>query len=100
MELNFSREGYGGSLFSDFYVARDPSSGPGWFIFGRNAAKYGVHTSGPNAGKGCYVMLCGYRVEKGARNYNGKVRHGWRTKKQAQAVLATHLAAYPHLQGS
>lgn len=93
--MNFSNEGYDGSLFHDFYVARDPITGPGWFIFGRNKEKYGVSANG----KGRYGMLCGYRVHKGARNYNGQVRHGWRTKREALAALTEHLKNYPHLEG-
>lgn len=94
---NFSRKGYDGTLFKDFFVARD-ACGPGWFIFGRDATKYGVHLSGPNVGKGCYVKLCGYVRERGARNYNGKVRHGWPRKRDAEAWLTQHLQAYPFLE--
>jgi hypothetical protein len=93
MGMNFSNEGYDGSKFGDFYVARDGAAGPGWFIFGRDAHKYGRDA----AGKGNYVKLCGYVREGGARNYNGRVRQGWRLKRDALAALAAHLASYPHL---
>lgn len=95
---NFSNEGYDGTKFYDYFIAKD-STGPGWFIFGRDKTKYGVHRAGPNAGKGCYTKLCGYVIERGARNYNGKVRHGWPRKRDAQAWLAAHLASYPQLKG-
>lgn len=90
--MNFSSVGYDGSIFSDFYVTKCPNL-PGWFIYGRNSQKYGVSADGT----GAYVMLCGYRVEKRHRHYNGKVRHGWRTKAEAEAKLADHLANYPSL---
>lgn len=90
--MNFSREGYDGTLFTDFHVRRD-HAGPGWFIFGRDKAKYGVNAKG----EGNYVMLCGYRREGTARNYNGRVRIGWKTKREAQAALDAHLANYPWL---
>lgn len=93
MGMNFSNEGYDGSLFGDFFVRRSPCDGPGFFIYGRNCHKYGKHRDG----KGTYVMLCGYVREAGARNYNGKVRHGWPRKRDAEAALAAHLASYPFL---
>ena len=91
--MNFSNEGYDGSKFGAFFVEKDGGAGPGWFIFGRNCHKYGRHANGD----GAYRMLCGYRIEKGHRHYGGKVRHGWRTKREALAALAAHLANYPHL---
>lgn len=93
---NFSNEGYDGTKFHDFFVAKD-ATGPGWFIFGRDKTKYGIHHSGPNAGKGTYVKLCGYVCERGARNYNGKVRHGWPRKRDAQAWIDQHIKDHPHL---
>lgn len=98
MGMTFSREGYDGTLFCDYYVARSTNAeGPGWFIFGRDAVKYGVHLDGPNKGKGRYVMLCGYVREGRAKHYNGKVRKGWSRKRDAQAALALHVASYPFL---
>ena len=90
--MNFSNEGWDGSKFHDFHVRKD-STGPGWFIFGRNAEKYGRDENG----KGRYVMLCGYVQERRHPHYNGKVRHGWRLKKEAQSALDAHLASYPFL---
>lgn len=91
MQINFSREGYDGTLFNDFEVRRDSASGPGWFIFGRDPKKYGTFPDG----RGRYVMLCGYRVRKGHRNYNGAVRHGWRTAREAKAMLEAYVADHP-----
>lgn len=93
MGMNFSSEGYDGSLFGDFYVRRESAAGPGWLIYGRNRHKYGVNADGT----GHYVKLCGYVREGKARNYNGKVRIGWRTKRAALEALAAHLASYPFL---
>lgn len=89
---NFSREGYDGTLFADYFVARD--IGPGWFVFGRDATKYGRKADG----KGAYVKLCGYVREGKARGRNGKVRIGWRTKREAQAWIDAHCERYPHLR--
>jgi hypothetical protein len=97
--MNFSAEGYDGTQFRDLHVRRDASVGPGWFIFGRDKAKYGVFSDGPNKGKGRYVMLCGYVRRGRARNYNGEVRIGWPRKRDAEAALAAHVASYPHLRG-
>jgi hypothetical protein len=92
--LNFSREGYDGTLFSDFFVAKSTNGeGPGWFIYGRDKKKYGTFPDG----RGRYVMLCGYRRRGRHVHYNGETRLGWRTKKEAQAILAAHLEAYPFL---
>jgi hypothetical protein len=91
--MNFSREGYDGTLFADFHVRQSSSDGPGWFIFGRDKNKYGVNVEG----RGCYVLLCGFVRCGRARNYNGEVRIGWRTKREAQAALDAHLQSYPWL---
>lgn len=91
MQINFSREGYDGTIFSDFFVARGTHEGPGWFIYGRDTKKYGTFPDG----RGRYVMLCGYRIRRGARNYNGQVRHGWPTKREAEAMLRAYLADHP-----
>lgn len=81
-DYNFSNVGYDGSVFTDFYVAKDPCHGPGWFIFGRNKVKYGVHADG----SGAYVKNCAYRYARHHRHYNGRVNHGWMRKRDAQAV--------------
>lgn len=78
-----NHEGY---AFSDFHARKDPHYGPGWYVFGRNAEKYGRNADG----KGSYVMLCArpdtpLRRSKG---FNRPVPPGWRTKREAQAVAA------------
>lgn len=93
MGMNFSNEGYDGSKFYGFYVAKDAVC-PGWLIYGRNAEKYGRNR---DTGRGNYVMLCGYVREGKWPKRNGKVRIGWRTRKEAQAALDAHLADYPFL---
>ena len=75
---------YSGHIFSDFYAQRSPSDGPGWFIYGRNAEKYGRKPDG----EGAYVMLCARPDVKAqrSRGYNGQVRRGFRNRAEAQAV--------------
>jgi hypothetical protein len=79
----FDNTNYSGHDFRNFFVSRD-HSGPGWYIFGRNSEKYGTL---PN-GRGAYVKLCARPDVKPRRHphYNGKVRRGWRLKRDAQAV--------------
>jgi hypothetical protein len=75
---------YSGHEFRDFFPERDGARGPGWYVFGRNAEKYGTRADG----KGAYTMLCA-RPEVKARkhpHYNISVRRGWRTKAEAQQV--------------
>jgi hypothetical protein len=75
---------YSGHVFSDFYVRRDPGYGPGWFVFGRNSEKYGTIADG----SGAYVKRCAWpdRPPRRHVHYNGQVQHGWRLKRDAQAV--------------
>lgn len=75
---------YSGHVFSEFYVQRNPGLAPGWFVFGRNAEKYGRLPDG----RGAYVMLCARPDVRPRRHphYNGQVRRGWHLKRQAQAV--------------
>jgi hypothetical protein len=75
---------YSGHSFSDFEARQDTSRGPGWFVFGRNAEKYGTRTDG----KGAYVMLCARPsvAPRRHQHYNGMVRRGWHTKREAQVV--------------
>lgn len=91
--MNFSNEGYDGNKFYDFHVRKDSSSGPGWFIYGRNSNKYGTLPDG----KGAYVMLCGYQRRGRHRSYNTEVRIGWRTKKDAENALADYLDSHPNI---
>ena len=72
-------------IFVDFYPRKDPSFGPGWYVFGRNSVKYGVNT---DTGKGNYIKLVA-RPDTPSRkhkHYNCKVARGWKTKRDAQAV--------------
>lgn len=75
---------YSGHTFGEFYVSRDHGHAPGWFVFGRNAEKYGTHPDG----RGAYVMLCARPAVPPRKHphYNAPVRRGWRTKREAQAV--------------
>lgn len=75
---------YSGHLFSDFYAAKSPQTGSGWYIMGRNSEKYGTL---PN-GKGAYVMLCA-RPDLKPRShphYNVQIRRGWKTKREATEI--------------
>jgi hypothetical protein len=78
-------ENYSGHTFSDFFVQRDTSRGPGWFVFGRNGEKYGRK---PN-GEGAYIMLCARPNVRARRHvhYNGLVKRGWNTKREARTVI-------------
>lgn len=79
---NVNHEGY---VFTDFEARQSKCDGPGWFVFGSNIEKYGIHRA---SGKGYYIKLCA-RPDVKARahpHYNGKVRRGWRTKREAQEV--------------
>lgn len=66
-----------GRKFTDFYPARSPEKGPGWYVFGRNPAY-----------NDSLIHLCARPdVEpRKHRLYNGLVRRGWSTKREAQAV--------------
>lgn len=79
---------YDGHAFDDFFVSRDTSSAPGWFVFGRNSEKYGRRDDG----KGAYIMLCARPDVPPRRHqhYNGPVQRGWPRKADAQAI-ADHL---------
>lgn len=68
---------YKGDVFNCFYVRQDPSTGPGWYVFGRNE-KY----------DGRYIMLCARPNVKERRHpyYNKLVRRGWHTKREANAI--------------
>ena len=74
-----------------FYVARDTTRAPGWYIFG--AEKYGRRPDG----KGAYVMLCAWPNMPARKRfrYNGPVKRGWRLKREAMAV-AVYLNTAAH----
>lgn len=84
---------YRGHEFRNFFVAQSPAQGPGWYVFGRNSEKYGTL---PN-GDGAYVMLCARPdvPPRSHRHYNGQVRRGWHTKREAQAAADQLNREYP-----
>lgn len=88
---NANHEGY---VFGDFHARRDKLTGPGWYVFGRNAEKYGKSADGK--GQGSYVKLCG-RPDTPmvrTRGYNRPVCPGWRTKAEAEAAARAMTAHY------
>ena len=70
---------YKGRVFdTDFRVHRDPAHGPGWYVFGRCVTDGVIKVvARPN------VKL------RRHPHYNCKVRRGWLTKKEAQAIAKT-----------
>jgi hypothetical protein len=68
---------YKGRVYRQFHARRDPSHGPGWYVFGRNEG-YGDRL----------VMCCARPAVKARRHphYNGLVRRGWRTMREARAI--------------
>ena len=90
--IQIETKGYDGNVFiEDPYVDRDPSSGPGWFIFARNSVKYGKKADG----KGAYVKRVAWPDGKRRYHvhYNSPVQHGWRLKRDAVAALDNLKAA-------
>lgn len=77
--VEWSSVDWKGRVFTDYYVDRAPGSGPGWYIWGQNA-EY----------DGRLRFLCGRPAVKARRlkHWNGRVRRGWATKKEAERVLA------------
>jgi len=77
-----------GRVYNRFYARQDSTTGPGWYVFGRNP-EYGDSL----------IRLCA-RPDVKARRYryhNGPARRGWATKRQAKAV-ADSLNAMAGLQ--
>jgi hypothetical protein len=86
--VEIATRGYDGHVFIETpYVARDIGNAPGWFIWARNGEKYGRF---PDA-RGAYVKLIAWPIVKTRRrpNWNGPVRAGWKTRKEALAALAS-----------
>lgn len=75
---------YSGHTFTDYFVAPNRGNAPGWFVYGRNAEKYGKLPDG----RGAYVALVARPDVKPHRHphYNCQVRRGWHTKREAQAI--------------
>ena len=88
LDWEYSRRDYRGRLYSDFYPRRAPSSGPGWFVFGRSP-EYG----------NTLIRLCARpAVEPRAHpHYNVMVRRGWRTRRAAQAAADLLNRRFPNL---
>lgn len=81
----FQPVNYSGHAFTEgLHARRDPGTGPGFYVFGRNAEKYGRKPDG----SGAYVAMVARPAVKPRRHphYNCAVRRGWRTKREAEAV--------------
>lgn len=68
---------YKGREFTKFYVSKDSSRAPGWFVFGRNP-EY-AHS---------LIKLCARPIVKARSHphYNGLIESGWKTKREAQTI--------------
>lgn len=77
--IEVTTTGFRGGHFTRFYVATYHGVAPGWFVFGKNPA-YG----------GRYTMVVARPDVKARKrpNWNGLVRAGWRTMREARAVAA------------
>lgn len=79
--INFTDTDHKGRTYDRFYANIAPFAGPGWYVWGRNP-EYGDNL----------IRLCG-RPDVAPRrhpHYNGPVRRGWHTKREA-AAIATKL---------
>lgn len=74
--VTFTDVDYQGRKFDRFYASRS-DLGPGWFVYGRNPG-YGDRL----------ISLCAWpdRPPRRHLHWNGKVRHGWRLRRDAQAI--------------
>lgn len=78
IEFAPDRDSYG-RTYGDFHARRDPLSGPGWYVFGiaRNVSAQVVRLSArPDVAPRRNPRL------------NVKVRRGWHTKAEAEAIAA------------
>lgn len=66
-----------GNVFRNFFVSTAKDMGPFWFVWGRNEL-YGGH----------YIKRCAwpFRSARKHPHYNGPVLHGWKRKRDAQAI--------------
>lgn len=72
-----SLTGFRGGHFTEHTARRDSSYGPGWYVFGRNPAyngRYVMRTAQPDV------------PARKHPHYNGRVKRGWRTLREALAV--------------
>jgi len=84
--VDFHSVDYAGRDYREFFPARAPATGPGWYVFGLNRDHYAP---------GGIVHLCA-RPDVAARahpHYNIRVRRGWQTRREAQAI-ADHLNSF------
>ena len=75
-------DGKGREYRHGLFVAKAPAYGPGWYIYGRCLTDY--------LPDGIVTMVA--RPDVAPRKYplwNGRVRRGWHTKREALAALAT-----------
>lgn len=69
---------YKDRVFSDNITAeREPSAGPGWYIFARNSEGICKLIARPNV------------PARKHPHYTLRVRRGWLTKKEAEALIPT-----------
>lgn len=73
----FSRVDYRGRVYDNYHVRRDPTLGPGWYIFGRSPDYQGILT---------LVARPDVKPRKHP-HYSGQVRRGWLRKKDAESAL-------------
>lgn len=86
-QIDYRPVNYSGHAFTDLEPRKDSTIAPGWFIFGRNAEKYGTL---PN-GNGAYVALVARPCGHGRKspNYNGEIAPGYPTRAMALAAIET-----------
>lgn len=66
------------SYTDELMVRQDSATGPGWFIIGRNAERFG--------GRHTKLVAWPDRPLRKHPHYSGKVRFGWPRKRDAEAV--------------
>lgn len=83
--VEFTRTDYAGRLYGDFHARRSASDGPGWYVYGRCPHAYG----------GRLVNVCARPAVQPRKHphYNGPIRRGFRTLREAAAVAAALNAA-------
>ena len=66
-------------VYREFFVAIDPATGPGWYVWGRCRTEYGPRG---------IIRLCARPsvAPRAHPHYNVRVQRGWHLKRDAQAV--------------
>lgn len=74
---------YKGRVYTRFEAGQDPSTGPGWFIWGRHATEYA-----DSSGTSRLIAVCGWPESplRCFKNRNGLARSGWGSKARAQDI--------------